>query len=122
MAGPVRAKPILGYGDPIGAAAGDRVEFKVHCDEPGEYSAALVRIVCGDATPGGAGFEEAPIPAPFTGVHRGGPQRTCIGSRGAVDLRGYANDVCRVTENVLRRFLDASPFGDPPARPEGGRA
>jgi N,N-dimethylformamidase len=34
---------------------------------------------------------------------------------------GYANDVCRVTENVLRRFLDPAPFADPPPAPERAR-
>ena len=86
MAGSERAKSILGYCSSLGARAGDTIDFHVHCDEVGEYSAGLVRIVCADETPGGAGFEEVAVPAPFAGSHRGGPQRTGIGSFGVVDL------------------------------------
>jgi N,N-dimethylformamidase len=37
---------------------------------------------------------------------------------GSLATNGYDNDVSRITENVLRRFLDPQPFAPPPAAPE----
>jgi N,N-dimethylformamidase len=34
---------------------------------------------------------------------------------GSLSHSGYENNVSRITENVLRRFLDAEPFPSPPS-------
>jgi N,N-dimethylformamidase len=81
---------LLAYSDRISAAPGESVEIKVSAPEAGEYSARLIRLICGDEGPHGPGFKEQEIaspvarryPARFQRVpsgshvafHKGGPQ------------------------------------------------
>lgn len=77
---------IVGYADSQSVVPGDTIGVKVSTSTPGRYRADLVRIICGDITPKGAGFEEEVLAAPFSGFHDGSPQPTNIGSYGVIDL------------------------------------
>ena len=59
-------RQIIGYANRLSAAPGERLDFKVSCHQPGQFEAALVRILGGD-DPGGAGFQEKELAASFTG-------------------------------------------------------
>ena len=71
---------IIGYCDRLSAAPGDRVNFKIHCDEPVSYRARIVRIIHGDANPQGPGFKAQPVDTPVDGTYQGRPQQTDLGS------------------------------------------
>ncbi len=100
MSDPARAKPILGYGDPLGVQADDTAAFEVHSDEADDSRADLVFLECGR---GGVVF----------------PSSTITWALGLA-AKGYANDVFPVSENRLQGFLDPAPFGRRPARDAGG--
>ena len=84
------AERLLAYSDRIYAAPGESVEIKVSAPEDGEYSAKLVRLICGDDTPHGPGFKAPEVassiaksyPARLQPIHcgshiafhKGGPQ------------------------------------------------
>jgi len=55
---------LLSYSDRVSAAPGESVEIKVSAPEPGEYSARLIRLICGDDSPGGPGFKYEEIASP----------------------------------------------------------
>ncbi len=71
---------IIGYGDRLSVTAGDRINFKVHTDEPVSYRARVVRIIHGDANPQGPGFKADPVATAIDGVYEGRPQQTQLGS------------------------------------------
>ncbi len=71
---------IMGYGDRLSVAAGDRINFQVHTDEPVSYNARIVRIIHGDANPRGPGFKADAVATPIDGSYQGRPQRTQLGS------------------------------------------
>jgi N,N-dimethylformamidase len=64
-------KTVLGYCDPLTVTAGDEHSLFVSCYEPGDYEVALVRLICGDARPSGAGFQEEEIDWPLAGSRAG---------------------------------------------------
>lgn len=71
---------IIGYCDRLSAAPGDRVNFKVHCEEPVSYRARIVRIIHGDANPQGPGFKAQHVATAVDGTYEGHPQQTDLGS------------------------------------------
>jgi len=84
------AERLLAYTDRVSAMPGEQVEIKVSAPEPGAYRARLIRLICGDDSPGGPGFKAEEIASPIAhsyparlqpihaGSHiefrRGGPQ------------------------------------------------
>jgi len=73
-------KTLLGYPDRVSAAPGETVRFMVSSEDGRPYDASLLRIRCGDRTPGGAGWKVEPVPSPVDGRHAGRPQAMRMGS------------------------------------------
>ncbi|MEQ8663844.1 MAG: LamG-like jellyroll fold domain-containing protein, partial [Gammaproteobacteria bacterium] len=73
-------KPLLGYPDEFSVRPGETISFKVSATRPGRYHAALVRLRCGDASAGGAGYKEYPVAAAFEGDYAARTQPICAGS------------------------------------------
>ena len=73
-------KPLLGYPDEFSVRPGETISFKVSATRPGQYHASLVRLRCGDATEGGAGYKEYPLDSTFEGDYPARSQPICAGS------------------------------------------
>jgi len=71
---------LLGYCVPPIAAPGEPVEVKVSVLGGGDYSAALLRCVCGDDSPAGPGLDLRPVDVAGNGRYRGREQRIVTGS------------------------------------------
>ena len=85
------SKQVVGYCDPLCVAPGETVRFMVSCYAPGPYRADIVRLVCGDDSERGAGFEELEVETPVGGEYAGREQPIHPGSY-AVVPRGPALD------------------------------
>lgn len=90
MANSGRAMEIVGYADRLSVAAGETIAFKVSSYLPGRYKADLLRVVSGDRTPDGAGFEEHVVDAAFAGDYEARAQVINCGSHAVVDLSAAA--------------------------------
>ncbi len=77
-------KTLVGYCDPLSVAPGETVAFKVSCYAPGPYRADIVRLVCGDTSSRGAGFQEHEIDTPVSGEYAGREQPVHAGSYAVV--------------------------------------
>ena len=89
-------KTVVGYVDRISACPGETVAFKISSLQARPYEAQLVRLVCGDDGPGGAGFAEVEIDADCNGEHAGRVQPLCPGSyavTAAADSFGALGDI-----------------------------
>src|SRR5262245_34569390 len=73
-------KSIVAYADPLSVCAGDVLTVRVSCEQAGEYTAELVRLVSGDDRPHGTGFREVTIEASFAGSYPGEFQPIIRGS------------------------------------------
>ncbi len=73
---------LLGYTDHLSVVAGDRQRFMISADPRGRYRAELVRMICGDARPSGAGFREEPVDWSAAGEFEAGSQTIVAGSYG----------------------------------------
>jgi N,N-dimethylformamidase len=71
---------LTGYSDRIYGRPNDTIEFKINCETGGEYTADIVRIVCGDTNPEGPGVKEVVVDTPVNGSYSGRPQRIHAGS------------------------------------------
>ncbi len=72
---------IVGYGDRYSVTAGDRLKVMVSLEGAAtHYTAAVVRILSGDDSPGGPGYREAPVDSPVNGRYAGRRQRIYAGS------------------------------------------
>lgn len=78
-------KPLLAYPDEFSVRPGETISFKVSATRPGRYRASLVRLRCGDATEGGAGYKEYPVEAAFEGDYPARMQSIGAGSFVAFD-------------------------------------
>ncbi len=76
----LRPTTIHGYGDRLSVAPGERIEFKVSCEEPGSYRADVVRLIHGDTNPAGPGFKEELLETGASGEYEGRFQATDAGS------------------------------------------
>ena len=76
---PMLERSIIGYGSVLSVAPGERIDFKISCEQPGDYEAAFVRLLGGD-DPGGAGFREVPVDSEAEGRYPGRHQPTFPGS------------------------------------------
>ncbi|MCZ6506826.1 MAG: hypothetical protein O7A04_02085, partial [Acidobacteria bacterium] len=76
----VGRKDIVGYSNHLSVAPGDRLEIKVSTYGPERYRNDIVRLVCGDDTPGGAPFAEEEIGSDVDGDYEGRHQPIHTGS------------------------------------------
>jgi N,N-dimethylformamidase len=75
---------MLGYPDTWTVAPGETIQFKVSCERDLQFDADLVRVQCGDVSPGAPGLKETVVmPGIARGV-AGRKQHTEIGSRAVV--------------------------------------
>ncbi|MGH6938994.1 LamG-like jellyroll fold domain-containing protein, partial [Hypericibacter sp.] len=59
---------IFGYGDRHSLRPGDRLQVKVSCEAGApQFHAEVVRMICGDDSPNGAGYKDAPVANPANG-------------------------------------------------------
>ena len=72
---------IVGYSDRISVRPGERIDFKVSCED-GErrFNAEIVRVVCGDHHPGAPPLKLEPVETPATGEYAGYHQPIHAGS------------------------------------------
>lgn len=75
---------IMGYPDKISLRVGDTVRFMVSCEEVTRYRADIVRVQCGDDTPGAPGVRERVIESPVSGTYPGRWQPNEIGSHAEI--------------------------------------
>lgn len=84
---------LLGYPEPMVSRAGERVQILVSCEQgPTRYRAELVRLICGDDTPGGPGVKEQVVPGVLDLTLQGRRQKLYIGSYGLVPAAGPVFD------------------------------
>ena len=90
MPSPQHAKTITGYCEPLSLRAGESVRLMASSHQPGPAQLDLVRIICGDPTRSGPGFQEiemlSALPAKVTLDEQ--PLRP--GSYGEIDLSGLS--------------------------------
>jgi N,N-dimethylformamidase len=79
---------VTGYADRFSVAPGEAIEFKISCDEPGEFEAVLVRLRNGDSNPAGPGFREEVVDSPAAGRYPARKQEIHPGSAVVVDDGG----------------------------------
>ena len=72
------AKPILGYADRISVAQGERIEFKVSAELPGQYHARIVRLRSADRMH--LGIRQTPVESPLEGDYPARHQPIYTGS------------------------------------------
>ncbi len=108
-----KAMEIMGYADRFSVAAGETIKFMISTRLEGSYAADLVRVVCGDRRPGGAGFEEHRIESPFAGHYPARYQAINHGSYGIAEPVGDADAANGFT-------LEAAIFPTTPGRPRQG--
>ena len=82
---------IIGYSDRISVKAGERIDFKVSCeDDAPAFRAGILRVICGDHHPDGPGFKLEPVEVSMAGeypacrqpIHAG----SCVVVPGTPDL------------------------------------
>ncbi|WP_021592322.1 N,N-dimethylformamidase beta subunit family domain-containing protein [Actinomadura welshii] len=77
--GELRGAEIVGYSDPMTAAPGETVAFKVSCTAP-RFRFDLVRLLHGDENPAGPGFLEEEVECPAAAEYPGREQPLDFGS------------------------------------------
>ena len=95
------SKRIVSYCDPISAQPGDDVAFMVSSLDGEPFEGQLVRLICGDITPDGHGYEEIECDSTLNGRYEGKPQPLLQGSWAIVppssffaDLEGLRVELC----------------------------
>src|SRR5690606_28575128 len=84
--GPAQGRPhamigrILAYSDHVSVRPGDTIGFKVSCDGPESYEAAIVRLWSATDAEDGPGFREAAVATPVDGRYPGRFQPVRAGS------------------------------------------
>ncbi len=71
---------ILGYPDKYSVAPGEAISFMVSSEDGEDYSASLVRVICGDANPEGPGLQHAPVKSSIESTYPGRKQDIDPGS------------------------------------------
>ena len=64
-------KRIVSYCDPLSVEPGDEVRFMVSSLDDEPFDGRLVRVICGDVSPGGHGFEEVECEGALDGRYAG---------------------------------------------------
>ena len=76
---PAPIPPLLGYADRFSAAPGETIQFMVSAEVP-RYRASLVRLIQGDESPAGPGYNEEWVACSITGDYPGRRQSLVAGS------------------------------------------
>lgn len=63
MDSPKHLKTITGYCEPLSLRAGESIRLMASSHQPGPAQLDLVRIICGDPTRSGPGFQEREVPS-----------------------------------------------------------
>ena len=100
--------PLIGYVDRFSARPGETVAVKVSSELGDPYRADFVRIIHGDANPGGPGLKFEEIPASFAGTYRSRSQPLHLGSCGLVlpNKPVAFPDPCTVVVRIQPWLLD----------------
>ena len=95
---------ITGYADRFSVRPGEKIAFKVSCEDGApQYRAKLRRLICGDDRPDGPGFKAAEIDTDFAGTYPGRRQDIITGSCVHVPADRLAHDLDDLTLAVLVR-------------------
>src|SRR5581483_6592712 len=100
---------IVGYTDRLSVRPGEAVAFKVSCESGADaYEAEIVRLICGDDSPGGPGFKAEAIAASVNGRYPGRQQLVNCGSFGVVEsaVGRPAEDGITVAAVIAPTWLD----------------
>ncbi|MFO1058248.1 MAG: DUF6605 domain-containing protein [Dongiaceae bacterium] len=74
-------KRIVGYGDRLAVAPGERIDFRISCEAGDtEFDAGVVRLICGDDHTAVPGFRTRPVATAIEGRHPGRHQPIHAGS------------------------------------------
>ncbi len=73
-------RPLLSYSDRFSVPAGGRIAFKVSSRDDLPYRADIIRLRCGDASPGGVGHKQEAVGTPIDGEYPGRFQPIDAGS------------------------------------------
>ena len=82
------SKTITGYCQPLSLRAGEQIRFMASSEKPGQAQLDLVRIICGDPTSSGSGFNEQEVNSDLRQHVMLSKQPLQPGSFGKVDLSG----------------------------------
>ena len=104
-------KQVTGYCEPWTLRAGETVRLMASSHEPGPAEIDITRIVCGDPTRYGPGFDERPVPSTASWSVHLDEQPLVPGSFGVASLAGSAP----VSRFGLRLWVMPT-LGDRPAR------
>ena len=86
-------KTLIGYCAPLSCRPGDTVQFMVHGESETRYDVDIVRLICADSLPGGAGFEEHVAAADVARGLAARAQRTSTGSFALTDRTDLTDDL-----------------------------
>jgi N,N-dimethylformamidase len=75
---------ITGYSDRISVAPGEEIAFKVSAEGMRRYTAEIVRVISGDDSPDGPGYQVETLKCPANGIYRARVQRIHTGSYAVV--------------------------------------
>jgi N,N-dimethylformamidase len=81
-----RHKTIVGYCEPLSLRAGEPITLRASSHVPGPVALDIVRIVCGDPTRSGPGFEEHPVVTSVPSEVHLAEQPLLTGSWGVIEL------------------------------------
>lgn len=90
MPSPKHIKTITGYCEPLSLCAGEPVRLMASSHQPGPARLDLVRIICGDPTRSGPGFQEIQVPSDLPVEVTLDEQPLHPGSYGKIDLSGLS--------------------------------
>ena len=82
------SKTITGYCQPLSLRAGEQIRFMASSEKPGQAQLDLVRIICGDPTSSGSGFNEQEVNSDLRQHVMLSKQPLQPGSFGKVNLSG----------------------------------
>ena len=84
-----RSKKITGYCEPLSVRAGENISLFASSLTPVSAKLDLVRIICGDPTRSGPGFEERELHSDLPEALELSHQPVVLGSYGEIDLSGF---------------------------------
>ncbi len=76
--------PLTGYTNRLCAAPGESIEFKVSSVATSDFTARLVRVICGDPNPAGPGIKEQDLSSIFINQYPSHVQDVALGSYGRI--------------------------------------
>lgn len=125
MADVMRSARVQGYTDRLSVAPGERIEFKISCDDAASYRADVVRLIHGDTNPAGPGYRERDVETAVSGDYPGRHQPIDAGScviveggdalalTGAFTLHAFISPTtaAKAGQGIMGRFATATGTG-----------